>query len=335
MTTINPFLDNDAFNMTSLTDAMNLIEPTPTRFSSLGLFREESVSTRTVMVEFDGQNVSIIDPEAVGTRGKQQGNSKRKVVPIAIPHFPREAAILPQEFAGLRAFGSENALVPFQQVMSKKLSQLEQSHAMTHEFMRTGAMKGLVVDSQGGEILDVWKMLGVKKVEAAIDVSKEVLPQCLKIKRLIEAGLLGDTHSSIRVEVSPEFFDKLITAATVKQAYANWSEAAARLGSDMRDGFTFGGLTFVENGEYSRDFNGKLIRHIDANKGIAFPLGTQNTFREYVTCADFLETVNTIGRRYYVKTEPRAFNRGIDIHSQSNVIPVCLRPSAIVQLSIK
>jgi hypothetical protein len=54
--------------------------------------------------------------------------------------------------------------------------------------------------------------------------------------------------------------------AKVKEAYANYSESAQRIGGDMRKGFSFGGLTFEE---YRGVVDGK--RFIDAGDGHAFP----------------------------------------------------------------
>jgi hypothetical protein len=45
-----------------------------------------------------------------------------------------------------------------------------------------------------------------------------------------------------------------------------------------------------------------------------------------------LETINTLGKRLYAKQEARKFNRGIDIHTQSNTLPMCMRPSLIVKV---
>ena len=54
----------------------------------------------------------------------------------------------------------------------------------------------------------------------------------------------------------------------------------------------------------------------------------------YNAPADFNETVNTPGQPVYAKQEPRKFDRGTDLHTQSNPLPMCLRPSVLVKLSI-
>ena len=50
--------------------------------------------------------------------------------------------------------------------------------------------------------------------------------------------------------------------------------------------------------------------------------------------ADFNEAVGTVGQEYYAKQEPRKFGRGVDIHTQSNPLPLCMRPEVLVELDM-
>jgi hypothetical protein len=58
-----------------------------------------------------------------------------------------------------------------------------------------------------------------------------------------------------------------------------------------------------------------------------------DTFGTYFAPADFNETVNTLGQPLYAKQEPRKFDRGTDLHTQSNPLPMCHRPGVLVKLS--
>ena len=59
---------------------------------------------------------------------------------------------------------------------------------------------------------------------------------------------------------------------------------------------------------------------------------TRRTFATYFAPADFNETVNTLGQPLYAKQEPRRFDRGTDLHTQSNPLPLCHRPALLVKL---
>ena len=52
--------EDDAFSVSSLTAAINDQEYLPGRISSLGLFREEGISTLTVQIEKDGDTLALV-----------------------------------------------------------------------------------------------------------------------------------------------------------------------------------------------------------------------------------------------------------------------------------
>ena len=149
----------------------------------------------------------------------------------------------------------------------------------------------------------------------------------MEVVRHIEDNLKGESMLRAHVLVSQEFFDALVSHSKVKEAYANYSEAAQRIGGDMRKGFSFGGLTFEE---YRGVVDGK--RFIEAGDGHAFPIGTSETFSNFGAPADFVETVNTLALPYYARQQNKDFNRGIDLHVQANQLPLVNRPATIVEL---
>ena len=47
--------------------------------------------------------------------------------------------------------------------------------------------------------------------------------------------------------------------------------------------------------------------------------------------ADFVETANTRGQKFYAKQEPTKWNKGIEFHTQSNVLYLPTRPAALIK----
>ena len=99
-------------------------------------------------------------------------------------------------------------------------------------------------------------------------------------------------------------------------------------------GFAFGGIVFEEYRGQATDGNGATRRFIAAGEAHAFPVGTIDTFGTYVAPADFNETVNTLGQPLYAKQDSRKFERGTDLHTQSNPLPMCHRPGVLVKLTM-
>jgi hypothetical protein len=103
----------------------------------------------------------------------------------------------------------------------------------------------------------------------------------------------------------------------------------------MRTGFTFADLVFEEYRGVASTIDGPPRRFIAAGDAHAFPLGTMDTFATYFAPADFNETDNTPGLPLYAKQQPRDFDRGTDIHTQSNPLPMCHRPALLVRLVVE
>ena len=68
---LNPFLDNDAFSMISLTDAINILPNNYGRLRELNLFPIKPVSTRAIIIEERHGVLNLLptkDPLARSTR---------------------------------------------------------------------------------------------------------------------------------------------------------------------------------------------------------------------------------------------------------------------------
>ena len=69
------------------------------------------------------------------------------------------------------------------------------------------------------------------------------------------------------------------------------------------------------------------------NEAIFFPVGVPGLYETYFAPADFNESVNTMGQPLYAKQDARKFERGTDLHTQSNPLPMCHRPGVLVKVT--
>jgi hypothetical protein len=244
--------------------------------------------------------------------------------------MPLEDTVAAADVIGIRAFGTEDTFETVVDRVNMKLQAMKNKFDITMEWRKITALKGIALDADGSVIEDYFAAFGVTKKTVTFPFSvatTDVRKLCMDVVRWIEDNLLGETMQRVHCLVSPEFFDALVAHPKVKEAFANYSEAAQRIGGDMRKGFSFGGVTFEEY----RGIVGTQ-RFIDAGKGHAFPIGTTETFSNFGAPADFIETVNTLALPYYARQETKDFNRGIDLHAQSNFLPLVTRPATIVEL---
>ena len=221
-------------------------------------------------------------------------------------------------------------------VIARHLETMRNKHAITLEHLRMGALKGVILDADGSVLYDLFDEFDITPQTIAYDLGNagtNVKAKCLATLAAIEDNLKGEFMSSVHCLCSPEFFAALTGHAKVEKAFENWQQGAILI-NDVRRGFTYAGITFEEYRGQATDPTGTTRRFIAAGEAHAFPLGTVDTFGTYFAPADFNETVNTIGQTLYAKQEPRKFDRGTDLHTQSNPLPMCHRPGVLVKLTV-
>lgn len=329
----NPF-SNPAFNMASLTAAINLLPNRYGRLEELGLFTPRPVRTRTIVIEERAGVLTLLPSRPPGSPGTVGVGGKRTLRSFVVPHIPHDDVVLPEEVEGLRSFGSESELMSVAEVLADHLEMMRAKHGATLEYLRMGALKGVILDADGSEIVNLYHEFKItpKTFNFKLNVdSTSVLDKCLDLKRHLTKHLAGERMSTVHCLVSPEFFSALVNHATVKEAYKRWQEGLA-LRSDMRAGFPFAGVMFEEYAGEASTADGTVHRFINEGDGHAFPLGTLDTFTTYFSPADFNESVNTLGQPLYAKQAPRKFDRGTDLHTQSNPLPLCQRPALLVRV---
>ena len=334
MSLTNPF-GNDAFGAIALTAAINILPNRYGKLEEVNLMAPRPVRLRQIAIEERNGVLSLLPTAVVGSPGTVGKRGKRKIRSFIIPHIPHDDVVLPEEVQGIRAFGSEGELSALSDVLALHLQAMRDKHAITLEYLRMGALKGVILDADGTILYDLYSEFGItaKTINFQLDVdTTDIKAKCLELKRYLEDNLRGEFMTGVHVLISAEFFDALTSHAKVEAAYERWQQGEA-LRTDMRKGFTFAGVTFEEYRGQATDPDGTVRRFIAENEGHAFPLGTSQTFATYFAPADFNESVNTMGQPLYAKQEPRKFERGTDLHTQSNPLPMCHRPGVLVKVT--
>jgi hypothetical protein len=163
--------------------------------------------------------------------------------------------------------------------------------------------------------------------------STNVQAKCREVLRDIEAELKGEMMTGVLALVSPGFFDKLIGHAKVEEAFKYYSTNGPQpLREDMGRRFRFSGIMFEEYSAPVTLSTGTMETLIPPNEGIAFPLGTMDTFVTYGAPANLIETVNTVGLPIYARQLARQDGSAIDIKTEGSPLPVNKRPRLAVRI---
>lgn len=332
---INPF-DQDAFNMASLTAAIDILPNNYGRVNQLGIFTDSGITTRTAIVEERNGVLNILKTLPVGAPGTQNKMGKRGVRSFVVPHIPLDDVIRPEEFQGVRAFGQSGTMETLASVMNNHLQAAKNKFALTIEHLRMGALKGIILDADASTLYNLYTEFGITAKTVYFNLASDatdVAAKCRELLRHIEDNLKGEVMSGVRCLVSAEFFDALIAHNSVKEYYVNYVAAQQLANGDPRKGFTFAGVTFEEYRGIATDENGASRRFIAEGEGHAYPEGTMDTFKTIYAPGNFIEAVNTPGIPIYAKQVMELMGRWVDLHIESNPLPMCMRPGVLVKVS--
>ncbi|QYM70250.1 major capsid protein [Pseudomonas sp. So3.2b] len=324
--------EDDVFSVSSLTAAINDQEYLPGRISSLGLFREEGISTLTVQIEKDGETLALVPAGERGTSGLVIGGTKRTMIPFNTVHLPQRFTIKADEIQGIRAFGTRSELQAVQDVVNNRLARARRQLDATHEFQRMGALNGQVLDADGKTVLmDIYKIFGVQRQRLSMGLKNpgtELRVKCGEALDMQEDALGSITSTGSRAFCGKNFWNELVEHESIKKTYLN-SQQAAALRGDARESFEFGGIVWER-------YRGKIagVSFIHDDKALLIPEGVPELYISCFAPADYMETVNTQGIPYYSKIEPLPFNKGVAGEAQSNPLHLCTRPRAQILLEL-
>lgn len=338
---------SDAFSLTRLTEAVLKAPYKAGRIGSLGLFRERGIATTTILIEEKGGRLSLIPTTPRGAPSDTIGDiPKRKARAFAVPHLQRESTILADEVQNVRAFGSEDSAVAIQAIVNERLMDLRAMHEVTLEHFRVGAIKGEILDADGSTLFDLFTEFGVTQQTATLNVASgaDVRNDIVAAMRLSEQALGAAPITGFRAFCGDHFFDAFIASDGVKVSLQYQESALLR--TDVRAGFEYGGVTWenyrgrlgsalADPDDETKDVDGSTVTPFFADgEAYLVPIGPP-IFSTYFAPADFNETVNTVGLPIYAKQAPDPeFGRYTKLHTQSNPLCLCLRPRAVIKLSI-
>lgn len=328
--------NNNAFGVTALTDAVNDIKYAPSRISDMGLFRPSRITTTSISIERIGNILQLVKPTPRGGPGETRDKPKRTMRNFSVPHFQRDWNVYADEVQGVREMGSETAVRTVQSVVGDRMSENLDDFALTEEHARLGAVMGIITYADGSS-LNLFDEFGVAQAaEINFDLANkkdgDLRKACVGTIRLTKKhlGKIGFNH--VHAFVGDDFFDALLKNPEVRATYEGWSEAKilreSYIGKNRGENpiFEFGGIVWENYGEIDDEGVG-----VDAPNCHLFPMGVSNLFRTYYAPADYIETVNTRGRRLYSKQWRMPNDKGINGEMQMNALQLCTRPGTLLK----
>jgi hypothetical protein len=345
--------NDDAFSLVAMTAAINNVDHVPGRAGQLCFVGSgEGVPTVSVAIESNEVGLTLIQTSLRGAPAPKEKSDKAKLRNVNIPQVKLEDTIGAHQIQGVRQFGSTDALIGAQDVVNARMAKMSLRHDLTLENLRLGALRGIIKDADGSTLQNLFSLFEITNdnsgdgggaTDAAPKVfsydldspssdSEDIRVKNMAVIRWIKrhAKTIIPGSAAYHAFCSDTFFDKLISREDVKRVYENTAEQQMRLGKNFEFGiFEFGGIIY-EN--YQGTDDNSTVTIADGTASV-FPVGVPGLYAEYFAPADFFETANTIGLPRYAKVAPDArFNQYVELHTQQNPLPICLRPQCLVTL---
>lgn len=319
-------LESEKFTIRELTAAINNVTVPRTRLAELKLFEEKGISTTSVQIEYKDGQIQLVQDVPRGDDGEPLEDPKRKLITFNALHLVVPASIFADEIQNSRAFGEEDEFESLQDVIDEKAEIIRQSFDITIEYFRFGAIFGKIYNKKGEVVLDLFKVFEIKETdgEDEIDFNLDLPTQLLNVKRHSEKNIKGPKPKAHRAFCRPEFFDEMLKNESFYKAFDRYNNGEA-LREDVRRGVSWQGVFWEE---YDEKFGDK--DPMPAKYGaVVVPEGKAGLFLTRFAPGTYSETVNTKGLPYYMRSEPKRFNKGVDLEGQSSPINLCTNPLSV------
>lgn len=320
----------DAFNMASLTTAINALPYQPQMLGSAGLFQPTPINTTVAYIEKREGKLSVLPTAGRGTMPTVNSQDRRVMRALTVPHIPSNQTIRADDVQNVRAFGSETEMETVAMLVNDALAARRADHETTFEWHRAGAIQGTILDADGTELYNLFTEFG--ETEVTVDfvlgtATTDVKGKCTATIRAVEDALGASTYTDLIAWCGDAWWDAFIVHDNVVRAYESWN-AATQMSTQQRQGFPFCGITF-------RNYRGNIggTPWLATDEARVTPTGVNQLFQHIMAPGDMIETVNTRGQAIYAKQEILPFGKGVELHTQSNPLMLCSRPECLIKLT--
>jgi hypothetical protein len=332
---VNAILDvfaGSAFDMASLTTMANRTNYSPLRVGKRGIFSTRGINTTKVALDRLDGRVTLIPNTQRGSVSNQFNASTRRSRDLVVPHLPTKRTISPSDVQNLRRMGEATpSMESLDSYLQGEQQKLRGSHDATLEYQRVGAIKGILLDSDGTTtVTNLFTDFGISQPTSVIALATSTTDVLGRIQVAVNLMLegLGDVPSQgAMAYCGVGFFNALRDHPKVRDTLLN-AQDAETLRNGTQNGFWFGGVWWEP---YYGGVNG--VSYIPSAEAQLFPLGTSGVFETVFAPADKLEFVNTTGLPLYSWMVPGAEARSMDLIVESNPLSYCTVPECLVKLT--
>lgn len=335
------------YTAVQLTGTINKIPNIYGLLNELNVFPARGI--RTTLVEVRRENGTLAVLPATD-RGAPPSVAKRQpgdALYFEVPHIPHMDRIDPLDLQNmLRVVAETASFKTLDEEMAQRMIAIRNKHAITLEWLRMGALKGLITDGNGAPIYDLFASFNIARPVIYFDLSNnsaDIDGACDLLFRTIATALRGEVMSGIEVLCSTSFFSAFVAHPKVQKFWLNWQNAEKLANIERVSAGGQMGRTFDYQRIRWREYYGVApivvagvptsAPFVEDTLGFARPLGTLDTFVTYFAPANDIRYVNQMGQEVYVSPKILDHGEGVELKSESDPLPICRRPELLVTVS--
>lgn len=315
------------FGLRQLTNTINNLPTSPTIIRSLGIFKPKYLTTTYVKIGLYQQQLELVENAPRGVLGRPVKDEYAMTEGFDCTHLALYDEVHPSDVQNLLEFGSNNKLKTIADRVAEKLEVMKINHEYTREHLMLGALSGKILDANGDELININTKFGITRPNLKINLGADVLANEFdKVKRTLRKNVGTSAVQGWICLCSPAFFESITAHNSVKEAWYRFNSA-----KDYANGFDG---EFITNGIrficYDHEFGSGL--KLADGKAILLP-NMPDGFYEFFAPADLNGAVNTIAKPYYAVREEKEMGMGWKIHTETNPLPLPMRPATIGDVS--
>jgi len=268
------------------------IPHTPSRIQELSLFTPDFLMGTGVDFDVEDMVLALVDPVARSASASQVAADPRAMVHFKASSFKRSARITEAEIRDLRKLGSAQ-FEAAKSAMARKLRKPVLEARAFREFQQLGAIKGIITDSAGNPISDIYTKMGKTKPEDTyLDLDNLVgdgdfNTLCSQIVDKIADELGEGNFDHVHCWLTSAQMQKIANLAECRETY-RYQQGQAFLQARKGYGtvFTYGGVTFET---YRGKFGG--VDFLAADELVFFPVGAGNFYAGYAPSTRIVDPI--------------------------------------------
>lgn len=262
--------------------------------------------------------------EAIPSGAPRPINGKESLhkLNVELARFADKKLITVKELKHLASFSdSDKQAEAFAVIIGRKAGEMKNKFTATKEFMRLGAILGLVKDGSGKTLFE-FRDENIQALELSSSVNPEAIFEEYEDDLVTEFGYSPD----YMMLTDREMFNGIYQYATDKGLVKNGLVKKVKV-----DGVTeidYIGRTIRPITNAYADIHGNPRKFIENKRGVLVPVGADG-FKEYYTHAEHIDAITGAPVEYFSKVENMDEGEGVKLIAESVCIPINTRPYSV------